>query len=86
MLRLGEEKLRSSKGCLNPSMNAGEVLLENMDLRLEAFDYLQLPFSIKQGKSYSFLFYLCFVELCEGFRIGTLVEAALDNDVVCFNM
>ena len=30
-------------------MSAGEVLLENMDLRLEAFDYLQLPFSIKQG-------------------------------------
>jgi len=28
---------------------SGEVLLENMDLRLEAFDYLQLPFSIKQA-------------------------------------
>eukprot|EP01018_Ginkgo_biloba_P017830 Gb_28330 [translate_table: standard] len=27
----------------------GEVLLENVDLILEAFDYLQLPFAIKQG-------------------------------------
>lgn len=30
---------------------AGEVLLENMELQLEAFDYLQLPFAIKQGMS-----------------------------------
>jgi len=30
-------------------MGAGEVLLENVDLRLEAFDSLQLPLSIKQG-------------------------------------
>ncbi|KAL2613042.1 hypothetical protein R1flu_024734 [Riccia fluitans] len=28
---------------------SGEALLENVELRLEAFDYLQLPFSIKQG-------------------------------------
>ncbi|KAJ6967002.1 vacuolar protein sorting-associated protein 13-like [Populus alba x Populus x berolinensis] len=27
-----------------------EVLLENVDLIPEAFDYLQLPFSIKQGR------------------------------------
>lgn len=26
-----------------------EVLLENVDLILEAFDYLQLPFALKQG-------------------------------------
>lgn len=30
-------------------MGAGEVLLENVDLRLEAFDSLQLPLSIQQG-------------------------------------
>lgn len=29
--------------------NPEEVLLENVDLIPEAFDYLQLPFSIKQG-------------------------------------
>ncbi|KAG6546751.1 hypothetical protein Mapa_011940 [Marchantia paleacea] len=28
---------------------SGQALLENVELRLEAFDYLQLPFSIKQG-------------------------------------
>ncbi|KAK4834297.1 hypothetical protein QYF36_020421 [Acer negundo] len=28
----------------------GEVLLENVDLILEAFDYLQLPFALKQGR------------------------------------
>ncbi|KAL3675941.1 hypothetical protein R1sor_025889 [Riccia sorocarpa] len=28
---------------------SGEAQLENVELRLEAFDYLQLPFSIKQG-------------------------------------
>lgn len=27
-----------------------EVLLENVDLILEAFDYLQLPFALKQGR------------------------------------
>lgn len=27
----------------------GEVLLENVELVLEAFDYLQLPFAIKKG-------------------------------------
>lgn len=26
-----------------------EVLLENVELILEAFDYLQLPFALKQG-------------------------------------
>ncbi|OVA10906.1 Vacuolar protein sorting-associated protein 13 domain [Macleaya cordata] len=30
--------------------NAEEVLLENVELILEAFDYLQLPFAIKQGR------------------------------------
>lgn len=29
--------------------NPEEVLLENVDLIPEAFDYLRLPFSIKQG-------------------------------------
>nr|GMD34692.1 putative vacuolar protein sorting-associated protein 13F [Ipomoea batatas] len=27
-----------------------EVLLENVELILEAFDYLQFPFALKQGK------------------------------------
>lgn len=27
----------------------GEVLLENVELIVEAFDYLQLPFALKQG-------------------------------------
>ncbi|GMN48145.1 hypothetical protein TIFTF001_017311 [Ficus carica] len=27
-----------------------EVLLENVELTLEAFDYLQLPFALKQGR------------------------------------
>lgn len=31
--------------------NAEEVLLEDVELILEAFDYLQLPFALKQGKS-----------------------------------
>ena len=29
--------------------DAEEVLLENVELILEAFDYLQLPFALKQG-------------------------------------
>jgi hypothetical protein len=28
---------------------AGEAVLENAQLRVEAFDYLQLPFVIKEG-------------------------------------
>lgn len=28
---------------------AEEILLENVELILEAFDYLQLPFALKQG-------------------------------------
>lgn len=31
--------------------NAEEVLFEDVELILEAFDYLQLPFALKQGKS-----------------------------------
>lgn len=27
-----------------------------------------------------------FVEFCEGFRIGMLVQAVLNNDVICVNM
>lgn len=42
---------RSNSKALKPFavMGAGEVLLENVDLRLEAFDSLQLPLSIQQG-------------------------------------
>lgn len=32
--------------------NAEEVLLEDVELILEAFDYLQLPVALKQGKSF----------------------------------
>lgn len=34
---------------LNVYFCAEEVLLENVELILEAFDYLQLPFALKQG-------------------------------------
>lgn len=34
-----------------------EVLLENVELILEAFDYLQLPFALKQG-NFLFFFFL----------------------------
>lgn len=34
---------------LNVYFCAEEVLLENVELILEAFDYLQLPFVLKQG-------------------------------------
>lgn len=31
------------------SVFAGVALLENVEIRLEAFDYLQLPFAIQSG-------------------------------------
>lgn len=31
---------------------AEEVLLENVELILEAFDYLELPFALKQGDQF----------------------------------
>jgi hypothetical protein len=31
------------------SFSAEEILLENVELILEAFDYLQLPFALKTG-------------------------------------
>lgn len=34
-----------------------EVLLENVELILEAFDYLQLPFALKQGIAISSSYY-----------------------------
>lgn len=40
---------------------AGEVLLENVELVLEAFDYLQLPFAIKKGSRYYHSFFVFFV-------------------------
>jgi hypothetical protein len=30
-------------------LNAGEGILEDVQLRVEAFEYLQLPFVIKEG-------------------------------------
>jgi hypothetical protein len=32
---------------------AEEILLENVELILEAFDYLQLPFALKNGIDFS---------------------------------
>ncbi|KAG7023774.1 VPS13, partial [Cucurbita argyrosperma subsp. argyrosperma] len=53
-------KTRCAKACLSPIgppkilratlPNAEEILLENVELILEAFDYLQLPFALKQGR------------------------------------
>ena len=45
--------------CLSSSeIFAEEVLLDNVELILEAFDYLQLPFSLKQGN----LSFQCFIQ------------------------
>lgn len=32
-----------------PMLNAGEGILQDVQLRVEAFEYLQLPFVIKEG-------------------------------------
>jgi hypothetical protein len=37
---------------LTTSFSAEEILLENVELILEAFDYLQLPFALKTGMIY----------------------------------
>ena len=37
---------------LTTPFSAEEILLENVELILEAFDYLQLPFALKTGMIY----------------------------------
>ena len=51
--------MRPSSGlcCLSDGLStpfsAEEILLENVELILEAFDYLQLPFALKTGMIYA---------------------------------
>lgn len=46
------------KGLHDFAYCAEEILLENVELILEAFDYLQLPFALKSGIAL-FIGYLC---------------------------
>lgn len=39
---------------------AEEVLLENVELILEAFDYLQLPFALKHGNTLNSVIWFMF--------------------------
>lgn len=43
--------------------HAEEVLLENVELILEAFDYLQLPFALKEGNLFPLLILVVVIQL-----------------------
>lgn len=51
-----------------------EVLLENVELTLQAFDYLQLPFALKQGSSSVCVYIYIYVDIYIHFQFQSSVK------------